>query len=88
MFSHQPYRDASQSLFLFMWGIKWHVFHSSSIHFVALNSGLALAHSTFEDAYLAIAETDGAEWADALRYKMHDNSAEPIPAGERSWLLT
>ena len=64
------------------------LFHSSSTLFVALYSGLELAHSTFEDAYLAIAETDGAEWADALRYKMHDNSAEPIPAGERSWLLT
>jgi len=29
---------------------------------------------------------DGDDWVDILRFKMHDNSRDPIPT-ERTWLL-
>ena len=45
-----------------------------------------MAHAVFEDAYLLIANSDGEEWADKLRYQMHDNPADPLYT-EQTWLL-
>mmetsp|Transcript_24580 Transcript_24580/g.36076 ORF Transcript_24580/g.36076 Transcript_24580/m.36076 type:complete len:373 (+) Transcript_24580:72-1190(+) len=48
------------------------------------NYGMAL--TAFEDTYLTINDVDGEEWADKLRYKMHDNTDE-TPTTETTWLL-
>ena len=51
------------------------------------HSCLSFAHTAFEDVYTTIRDSDGVEWADTLRYKMHDKSADPLPT-EQSWLLS
>jgi len=46
---------------------------------------LAYARVVFEDTYMLIHDTDGQEWADSLRYRMHENASEPI--SEKSGLI-
>jgi hypothetical protein len=48
-------------------------------------SVLAFARIVFEDTYMLIHDTDGQEWADSLRYRMHENASEPIT--EKSGLI-
>jgi hypothetical protein len=50
-----------------------------------ISSALAYARTVFEDTYMLIHDTDGQEWADALRYRMHANASEPIT--EKSGLI-
>lgn len=48
----------------------------------------ALAKVAYEDTYLMVLDVDGPEWADKLRYKMHDEPSEnPLP-NEHTWLKT
>jgi hypothetical protein len=42
----------------------------------------------FEDTYLMIQDTDGEEWADSLRNKMHCDDSSGYPVTETSSLLT
>jgi hypothetical protein len=46
-----------------------------------------MAEVVFEDAYLAVDDVDGAEWADKIRAKMnHEPLGEKHPT-EYNWLL-
>ena len=45
-----------------------------------------LATHVYEDSYLVILDIDGPEWADKLRYRMHDKSVRDLST-EQSWLL-
>ncbi len=46
---------------------------------------IVYARMVFEDTYLMIHDADGEEWADTIRYKMHDQAADPVT--ETSGLL-
>jgi predicted membrane chloride channel (bestrophin family) len=48
----------------------------------------ALAMTAYEDIYLTVADTDGAEWADKLRVRMHDSASQESLPTEQSWLLS
>lgn len=46
-----------------------------------------VAQTALEDVYLAILKTDGPEYVDKLRARMHKTTEEPLPT-EQSWLLS
>ena len=39
-------------------------------------SAIALAQNAFEDIYLTIRDADGTDWANLLRFKMHDDDPD------------
>jgi putative membrane protein len=50
-------------------------------------NNLSLAQMAFEDAYLAIEDVDGVEWADKLRFKMGQHNASGDLPTEKTSLL-
>ena len=48
---------------------------------------LGFAQTVFEDTFMMIHDADGESWADALRYKMHQNAQEPLSPTELTGLL-
>lgn len=57
------------------------------VGFAPMFSVLAYAKMCFEDTYLLIDDTDGQEWADALRYRLHEDANDPVSATEESVLI-
>lgn len=50
-------------------------------------SPLLGAQVVFEDCFIMMEEADGQSWGDALRYKMHPCTGDPISPSELTALL-
>lgn len=49
-----------------------------ALHFDPSCSAVALARNAFEDICLTIRDADGSDWANLLKFKMHDDDPEDM----------
>lgn len=60
---------------------------SDAANDIMIMNVLGFAQTVFEDTFMMIHDADGESWADALRYKMHQNAQEPLSPTELTGLL-